>query len=173
MEEIQTLIQKEDIQKRIKQLAQDIQESFNHEDIVVICILKGAFVFCADLVREFNMKTQIDFMAVSSSGNNFESSGNILVKKDIDLPIVGKNVLIVEDIIDTGLTLKHLKQHFENRQCKTVKICTLLNKPSRRVCDLNVDFIGFDIPDEFVVGYGIDYAENYRQLDYIAHVVQK
>lgn len=169
---LKTLISKQQIQTRVIQLAQEIEASFNHQDLVVIGILKGAAVFCSDLIRQIKANTQLDFMVVSSYGNSTNSSGNVIIKKDLELDVKNKNVLIIEDIIDTGITLKHLKTYFENFNCKDIKICTLLNKPSRRICDLKVDFIGFDIPDEFVVGYGIDYAENYRNLPYIAHITK-
>lgn len=172
MGEIKTLITAEAIKTRIKELALAIEKAFNHEELIVVCILKGASIFCSDLVREIKVNTQLDFMIVSSYGNSTQTSGNIIIKKDVELDLQNKNVLIVEDIIDTGLTLMHLKNYFKNFNCKDVKICTLLNKEARRVCKLNVDFVGFEIPDEFVVDYGIDYAENYRNLPYIAHIIE-
>lgn len=163
------LFSKDEIAKKVQELAKQISTDYNKEDeIVVIGVLKGANVFMADIIREIDIPVYIDFMAVSSYGYSTESSGVVRILKDLDLEVAGKHVLIIEDIIDTGLTLKYLTDNLKSRNVKSIKICTLLDKPKRRKCDLNIDYVGFEIPDKFIVGYGIDYAEKYRNLPYIA-----
>lgn len=165
------LFSKEEISEKVKELGKQISKDYNENDeLVIIGILKGASIFMADLIREIDMSVNIDFMAVSSYGNSTESSGTVKIIKDLDLEIEGKHILIVEDIIDTGLTLKYLTNNLKSRKIKDLKICTLLDKPKRRKCDLDIDYIGFEIPDRFIVGYGIDYAEKYRNLPYIASI---
>ena len=160
---------REEIAEKVKDLGKLITEAYKPEDeIVVIGVLKGANVFLGDLIRDINLPVYIDFIAVSSYGSSTESSGVVRILKDLDLDVEGKHILIVEDIVDTGLTLKYLTENFKARNVASLKICTLLDKPKRRKCDLNIDYIGFEIPDEFIVGYGIDYAEKYRNLPYIA-----
>ncbi|HOA80918.1 MAG TPA: hypoxanthine phosphoribosyltransferase, partial [Defluviitaleaceae bacterium] len=141
---------------------------YRGKDLTVIGILKGSNIFMGDLIRKIDIPLQIDFMVVSSYGQSTESSGIVRVIKDLDYSIEGKNILIVEDIIDTGLTLAYLKEILLKRKPQSVKICSLLDKPARRRVDLEVDYIGFETPDEFIVGYGIDYSEKYRNLPYIA-----
>ncbi len=163
------LYTKEEIAQKVRELGAKISQEYKPEDeVVVIGVLKGANVFLGDLIREISFPVYIDFMAVSSYGNSTESSGVVRILKDLDLDIEGKHVLIIEDIVDTGLTLKYLTENLKSRKIAGLKICTLLDKPKRRKCDLNIDYIGFEIPDEFIVGYGIDYAEKYRNLPYIA-----
>lgn len=163
------LYSKELIANKVKELGQKITEAYRPGDeIVVIGVLKGANIFLGDLIREMDIPLYIDFMAVSSYGFSTESSGVVRILKDLDLEVEGKHVLIIEDIVDTGLTLKYLTENIKSRNIASLKICTLLDKPKRRKCDLHIDFIGFEIPDEFIVGYGIDYAEKYRNLPYIA-----
>lgn len=165
----EVLFSKEDIAKKVKELGEIISKDYKeNDDLVIIGVLKGANVFMADLMREITIPVYIDFMAVSSYGYSTESSGIVRILKDLDLEIEGKHVLIIEDIIDTGLTLKYLTDNLKSRNTKSVKICTLLDKPVRRKCDLKVDYMGFEIPDKFIVGYGIDYGERYRNLPYVA-----
>lgn len=166
----ETLLTEEEIKLKVKELGQKIESDFKGEDLLVVGILKGACVFVSDLIRNINLDVNMDFMSVSSYGKATESSGTVKILKDLDVDIEGKNVLIVEDIIDTGLTLKNLFETLKTRNPKSLKLCTLLDKPERRTVDIDVDYIGFVIPDKFIVGYGIDYAEKYRNLPYIGIV---
>ncbi len=159
---------KEKIYAKVQELGKKITEDYNGQEVIIIGVLKGANVFLADLIREIMLPVYIDFMAVSSYGHSTETSGVVRILKDLDMEIEDKHVLIVEDIVDTGLTLKYITSNLKSRGVASLKICTLLDKPSRRKCNLNIDYIGFEIPDEFIVGYGIDYAERYRNLPYIA-----
>lgn len=162
------LFSREIIAKKVKQLGALITNYYpDKDDLIVVGILKGANVFLSDLIREIDVPLHIDFMAVSSYGSSTESSGVVRILKDIEIDLLGKHVLIVEDIVDTGLTLEYITNNILSRQIASVKICSLLNKPSKRKCDVTIDYIGFEIPDVFVVGYGIDYAEKYRNLPYI------
>ena len=158
------LLTREQIASRVKEMGKQIAEDFAGKDMVVICILKGAAVFFVDLIREIDLPMSIDFMAISSYGSATKSSGVVRILKDLDKPINGKDVLIVEDIVDSGMTLSFLKENLLSRGAKSLRICTLLDKPERRRVPLHVDYFGFVIPDEFVVGYGLDYAEKYRNL---------
>ncbi len=160
------LISEEQIRQRVREMAAQITEDFKGEKLTAVCILKGSTVFFADLVRAIDLDVQFDFMIVKSYGGGTESSGNVRFVKDLDESITGKNVLIIEDIIDSGLTLTFLKNNLITRGAKSLKICTLLDKPSRRKAGANitVDYCGFQIPNEFVVGYGLDYDECYRNL---------
>ena len=163
------LLTEKEIRKKVQYLGKQISQDYNKNDeIVVVGVLKGASVFMADLIRQIDIPVYIDFMAVSSYGYSTESSGIVRILKDLDFEIEGRHVLIVEDIIDTGLTLKYLTDNLRSRNVKSLKICTLLDKPERRKCNLDIDYIGFKIPDKFVVGYGIDYGEKYRNLPYVA-----
>ncbi|WP_334292612.1 hypoxanthine phosphoribosyltransferase [Natronincola ferrireducens] len=162
------LYTKEQISCKVKELGQQITRDYNGEEVIVIGVLKGANIFLGDLIREINLPLYIDFMAVSSYGYSTQTSGVVKILKDLDLEVENKHVLIIEDIVDTGLTLKYLTENLRSRKLASLKICTLLDKPSRRKCDLYLDYVGFDIPDEFIVGYGIDYAEKYRNLPFIA-----
>ncbi|MGE7940055.1 hypoxanthine phosphoribosyltransferase [Bacillus paramycoides] len=166
-----TLISETVLQIRIKELALQLENDFKNEEIVLVAVLKGSFIFAADLARQIKNEVTIDFISVSSYGNQTETTGKVKLLKDIDIDISGKNVIIVEDIIDSGLTLHFLEEHFSMHKPKTLKFCSLLDKPERRKVDLNVEYVGFRIPDEFIVGYGIDCAEKYRNLPYIASVV--
>lgn len=158
------LISEEQIKTRVKELAREIEKEFKGEKILLVCILRGSFMFFADLVRELNLEAEIDFMAISTYGSGARSTGKITIVKDIKEDIKGKNVLIVEDIIDSGHTLTYLKQDFLAREPKKLKICSFLDKKERREVEIDGDFIGFDIPNEFVIGYGLDYAEQFRTL---------
>ncbi len=161
------LITKEQLAKRIEELGKKISEDYSGKKILAVGILKGSVVFLSDLIRSIESEVSIDFMTVSSYGNSSQSSGTLTIKKDLDTDISGKDVLIVEDIIDSGVTLSKLKEELEKRNPASLKICTLLNKPERRTVEVDVDYIGFDIPNEFIIGYGLDYAEKYRDLPFV------
>ncbi|MBT2700573.1 hypoxanthine phosphoribosyltransferase [Bacillus sp. ISL-40] len=161
------MISETEIKDRVKQLAEQIESDFNKEAIILIFVLKGSFVFAADLIREMKGEIKIDFISVSSYGDETESTGKVRLLKDLDENITNQNVLVVEDIIDSGLTLQFLRGHLKSHKPKQIKICTLLDKPERRKVELPVDYVGFVIPDEFIVGYGIDYAQKYRNLPHI------
>lgn len=158
----------EALRNKVDELAARITDDYRGKDLLMIGVLKGANVFMCDLMRKITFPIQIDFIAASSYGHSTESSGVVKILKDLDYSIEGKDVLIVEDIIDTGLTLQYLVKNFLSRKPNSVQICTLLDKPERRIANLDVKYAGFQIPDEFIVGYGIDYAEKYRNLPYIA-----
>ena len=168
----EVMISEEQLAQKVSELAKQIEKDFKGEELLVVGILKGASVFVADLIRKINLDVNIDFMSVSSYGNSTESSGTVKILKDLDVNIEGKNVLIVEDIIDSGLTLSNLVATLETRNPKSLKLCTLLDKPQRRKANIFVDYVGFVIEDKFIVGYGIDYAEKYRNLPYIGVVGQ-
>ena len=162
------LITEEEICEAAKRLAAQIEEDYkDEEDIVLVGLLKGSLPFMADLLKHITMMCKIDFMCVSSYGKGTKSTGRVNIIKDLSEPIDDKNVIIVEDIIDSGNTLSFINKYFSAKNAKSVRICTLLNKPSRREVEIDVDYIGFDVPDEFVVGYGLDYQEYYRNLPYI------
>lgn len=164
------MLSEKEIEEKVVELAQRIEKDFEGQDILLVGILKGASVFVADLMRKINLNVNIDFMSVSSYGSGTESSGTVKILKDLDVDIEGKNVLIVEDIIDSGATLRNLYDTLMTRKPKSLKLCTLLDKPQRRKVDIKVDYIGYVIEDKFIVGYGIDYDEKYRNLPYIAIV---
>ncbi|GFI61152.1 hypoxanthine phosphoribosyltransferase [Clostridiales bacterium] len=170
-ERIETLITKEQISKRVNELADQIMKDYSGEELYMVCVLKGGIFFMVDLARKIKGDVLFDFMVVSSYGAGTESSGHIKIKKDLDGNIEGKNVLIVEDIIDSGNTLSQLRKFLLVRNPKSLKICTILDKPSRREVEVPVDYVGFEIPDKFVVGYGLDYDQRYRNLDYIGSVI--
>jgi len=163
-EKLKVLIRRAAIQKRVREVAQQITRDFKGERVHLIGVLKGACIFLSDLVREINLESSIDFIAVSSYGKNKESSGQVRVLKDLDSSIEGLNVILVEDILDTGLTLSYLLRVLEQRKPKSLRVAALLDKPSRRLKPVKGDYVGFTIPNEFVVGYGLDYAERYRNL---------
>lgn len=171
---VETLISREEVQSRIMELAKEINHHYAHahcENLVVVGLLRGSFMFMADLVRLIDVPVEVDFITASSYGSGTESSRDVKILKDLDGEIHGKDVLIVEDIIDTGFTLSKVRDILNLREPRSVAICTLLDKPSRREVDVPVEWVGFAIPDEFVVGYGIDYAQKYRNLDFIGKVV--
>ncbi len=176
------LVPSDEIQRRIAELGQEMSATYNDSDLpLLVCILKGAFVFLADLIRHLQFRHEIDFMEISSYGKRTTSSGVVRILLDLASNIEGRHVIIVEDIVDTGRTLSYILRNFEARNPASVRVATLLNKPSRRELDVPVDFVGFEIPNEFVVGYGLDFAEQYRNLPYIgvlkpqvyAHVLSK
>ena len=156
------LIDEETIQKRVHELAKQISQDYKGKDIIAVCILRGSTLFFADLMKYIEIPVAFEFMSVSSYGSGAVSSGKVNIKYDIQQDIKGKDILIVEDIIDSGITLDRLKSVLEERQPASFNICCLLNKPDRRVKNIDVKYVGFDIPDEFVVGYGLDYNEKYR-----------
>ncbi len=162
------LIEEKELQNKVAELGAKITRDYKGKDLLIICVLKGAVVFLGDLVRKIDLPLDMDFMAVSSYGANTKSSGVVRILKDLDENIEGKHVLIVEDIIDSGLTLAYLIENLKSRGPETVEICTILDKKERRTIDLDIKYIGFQVPDEFVVGYGLDYAEKYRNLPYVA-----
>lgn len=164
----QILFSEEEIAAKVKELGEAITEDYEGKPMMLVGILKGANIFVADLARAIKGKIQIEFMVASSYGNGAVSSGNLKIVKDLQGDLTGKNILLVEDIIDTGLTLSCLKKYLEERGAASVKICTFLDKPEHRITDVEVDYVGFRAPDEFIIGYGIDYAEHYRNLPYIA-----
>ena len=170
MATIDVLISEKEIADKVKAIAKQIEKDYEGEELLVVGILKGASVFVSDLIRNINLDVNIDFMSVSSYGNGTESSGTVRILKDLDVDIANKNVLIVEDIIDSGLTLSNLVKELGIRNPKSLKLCTLLDKPERRTVNIPVDYVGFVIEDKFIVGYGIDWAEKYRNLPYIGSV---
>ncbi|WP_373877219.1 hypoxanthine phosphoribosyltransferase [Propionigenium maris] len=160
----------EQIAVRVKELGAQITADFKdkEEDIIVICLLKGSILFMADLCRSIELPLKMDFMSVSSYGDDFISSREVKIVKDLDENIMGKHVIVVEDIIDSGLTLKKVMKILGNRDPKSISLCTLLNKDARREADVKVQYIGFNIEDEFVLGYGLDYKQEYRNIPYVA-----
>lgn len=164
---LEVLLSEEELQAKIKELGQVISEEYQDKNPLLICVLKGAAPFMADLMKRISIHIEMDFMAVSSYGASTVSSGEVRIIKDLDASVEGRHVIIVEDIIDSGLTLSYLLDLLRRRNAETVKIVTLLDKPMGRKVDLKPDYFGFEVPDEFVVGYGLDYAERYRNLPYI------
>lgn len=156
------------IQERVKELGEEITRDYEGKDLLVVGILKGAFIFMADLVRNIKIPIAIDFMDVSSYGSSTQTSGVVRIMKDLEKSIEGRHVLIVEDIIDSGLTLNYISKNLRSRKAASVKICAFLDKPSRRRAPVKADYLGFSVPDEFIVGYGLDYAEKYRHYPFVA-----
>jgi hypoxanthine phosphoribosyltransferase len=163
----EVLYDSEQIRAKVKELGNKLSRDFEGRNPLVICVLKGAFIFMSDLVKEITIPLEIDFMAVSSYGQSTKSTGVVKIVKDLDTPVEGRDVLIVEDIIDSGLTLSYLIDVLERRNAKSVTVVTLFDKPARRTVELEADYTGFTLPDAFVVGYGLDYAERYRNLPFI------
>ncbi|HTS13273.1 MAG TPA: hypoxanthine phosphoribosyltransferase [Candidatus Limnocylindrales bacterium] len=163
-EKLKVLIRQAAIQKRVREVARRITSDFKGERVHIVGVLKGACIFLSDLVREINLETSIDFIAVSSYGKGKESSGQVRLLKDLDTSIAGLNVILVEDILDTGLTISYLLRILQQRKPATLRIAALLDKPSRRLKDVKGDYVGFTIPNEFVVGYGLDFNERFRNL---------
>ena len=166
-DKISVLISEEDVNKKIKELADQINRDYEGKELHLICILKGGAFFACELAKKLTVPVSLDFMQVSSYGNATSSSGVVRIKKDLDDSMEDKEVLIVEDIIDSGKTLHYLIPVLMKRNPKSIRLCALLNKPDRRDADVRIDYLGFDIPDEFVVGYGLDYVQKYRNLPYI------
>ena len=169
-ERIDVLISEEEVEKRISELGKIISEEYEGKEIHMICVLKGGVFFMCELAKYITVPVTMDFMSVSSYGDETSSSGVVKIVKDLDEPLEGKDVLVVEDIIDSGRTLSYLMEILEKRKPNSMRLCTLLDKPDRRVREVRVDHVGFEIPDEFVVGYGLDYKQRYRNLPYIGIV---
>jgi len=169
-ERVEVLLSEEEVNARIRQIGEQISRDYEGKSIHLICILKGASFFTCELAKRITVPVSMDFMSVSSYGKSSESSGVVKIVKDLDEPLDGKYVLVVEDIVDTGRTLHYLLSLMRSRGAEDVKLCALLDKPERRVVDVKADYTGFRIPDEFVVGYGLDYAQRYRNLPYIGVV---
>ncbi|NLG66300.1 MAG: hypoxanthine phosphoribosyltransferase, partial [Actinobacteria bacterium] len=167
---MEVLISEEQLKARLDELAAEITHDYKDLCPVIVCVLKGAVIFMADLVRRLDFELEIDFMAVSSYGSSTDSSGVVRILKDLDTDIKGRHVLVVEDIIDSGLTLTYLLKNLNSRGPASLEVCTLLNKPSRRKTSLPCRYTGFSIPDAFVIGYGLDYAEQGRNLSFIAEL---
>ncbi|MBC7246247.1 MAG: hypoxanthine phosphoribosyltransferase [Actinobacteria bacterium] len=164
---MKALITREEIHSRVREMAEQITRDYRDRDLVMVGVLKGAFVFMADLTRQVDLPLEVDFVAVSSYGKDTKSSGVVRIVKDLDLDIGGRDVLLVEDIVDTGLTLSYIADMLRQRKPSSLEICALLNKPEARKVDLEVKYCGFDIPMVFVVGYGLDHAERYRHLPFV------
>ena len=164
---LRVLLSEDEIREKVRELGGKITADYKNSNLMLVTVLKGAVVFLADLMRQIDVPAEIDFMVVSSYGSGVKSSGVVKIVKDLDVPLAGKDILIVEDILDSGLTLSYIKELLESRGPRSIRIATLLDKPERRRVPLHVDYSGFTIPDEFVVGYGLDYAEKYRNLPFI------
>lgn len=164
---LRVLLSEDEIREKVRELGGKITADYKNSNLILVTVLKGAVVFLADLMRQIDVPAEIDFMVVSSYGSGVKSSGVVKIVKDLDVPLAGKDILIVEDILDSGLTLSYIKELLESRGPRSIRIATLLDKPSRRKVDLQADYIGFSVPDEFVIGYGLDYDEKYRNLPYI------
>jgi hypoxanthine phosphoribosyltransferase len=164
----ETLIPPDELRARVAEVAAEISRDYEGRDLVMIGILKGAVLFLGDLMRGLSVPCEIDFMAVSSYGSETDSSGVVRILKDLDSSIEGRDVLIVEDIIDSGLTLQYLLRNLRARNPRSLEVCALLTKPERRRVDLPIKYVGFEIPNRFVIGYGLDHAQRYRNLDYVA-----
>ncbi|TNF28561.1 MAG: hypoxanthine phosphoribosyltransferase [Deltaproteobacteria bacterium] len=167
--DLATLIDSETLTKRIGELGEEISRDYEGKDLAVIGILKGSFVFLADLVRAFDIECTVDFLGLSSYGSATTSSGVVKITSDLTTPIEGRDVLVVEDIIDTGLTMRYLLDNLQTRRPNSVRICTLLHKPANARCEVPIHYKGFTIDDHFVVGFGLDYAEKFRNVPYIGY----
>jgi len=162
------LVSEEEINERVKKIAEQINECYAGEEVVFISILKGSFMFTSDLMKHITIDCNIDFMQVSTYGNSSTTSGNFVIKKDVTIDVTGKNVIILEDILDTGYTMKNLIEYFKIKHVKTLRIATMIDKPKRRREDVVADYVGYTMSDDsFIVGYGLDYAQKYRNLPYI------
>ena len=167
---INVLISEADVDKRIQELGDQISKDYEGKEIHLICVLRGGSFFMCELAKRITVPVSLDFMSVSSYGNDTKSSGAVKIVKDLDDSIQGKDVLVVEDIIDSGRTLSYLLEMLKDRKPNSLKLCTLLDKPERRVVDVDIDYTAFQVPDQFIVGYGLDYAQKYRNLPYIGVV---
>ncbi len=169
-EKVKVMIDEEKVEKRIKEIGRQISEDYAGRHVHLICVLKGGVFFMCELAKRISVPVSMDFMSVGSYGDGTSSSGVVRIAKDLDEPLEGKDVIVVEDIIDSGRTLSYLLDVLARRHPASMKLCTLLDKPDRRVKEVKVDYTGFEIPDKFVVGYGLDYAQKYRNLPYIGIV---
>ena len=168
----ETLVSREDLRRRVAELGAEISRDYEGRDLVMVGVLKGAVLFLADLMRSIDVPCEVDFMAVSSYGSQTDSSGVVRILKDLDASIQGRDVLIVEDIIDSGLTLQYLMRNLRAREPATLEVCSLLTKPERLRVDLSPRYVGFEIPNRFAIGYGLDHAQRYRNLEYVAALDQ-
>ncbi|MGN0431920.1 MAG: hypoxanthine phosphoribosyltransferase [Lachnospiraceae bacterium] len=169
-EHVRVLLTEQEVNDRIREIGEQISRDYAGKEIHLICVLKGGSFFMCELAKRITVPVSLDFMSVSSYGGGTMSSGVVKIIKDLDEPVRGKHVLVVEDIVDSGRTLSYLMEMLKERGAESLRLCTLLNKPERRVVDVKVDYTCFDIPDEFVVGYGLDYAQKYRNLPYVGVV---
>ena len=169
-ERVKVLLTEEEVDKRIRELGEQISKDFEGEEVHLVCVLRGSVFFTCELAKRITLPVSIDFMSASSYGSDTISSGKIKIVKDLEDSLMEKNVIVVEDIVDTGRTLSYLLKLLSERKPKSLRLCTLLDKPERRVAEVNVEYTGFQIPDEFVVGYGLDYDQKYRNLPYIGIV---
>ena len=170
---VEVLISREKVEARIAELAKEIEKDYAGKNLVCVGLLKGSVMFMSDLIKSVNLDSRIDFMKVSSYGSGTDSTGVVKILKDVDLDLAGKDVLIVEDIIDTGLTIVNVKDFLSKKNPNSIKVCTLLDKPSRRKVQVEGEYVGFEIPDEFVVGYGLDLDEKYRNIPFVGKFVKK
>ena len=161
------LLSEEELHAKVAEMGAQVTQDYEGKNLLLVTVLKGAVIFLADLMREIKQPAEIDFMVVSSYGSGVKSSGVVKIVKDLDINLEGKDILIVEDILDSGMTLDYIKNILQDRNPASIRICTLLDKPARRKVDLQADYVGFTIPDDFVIGYGLDYDEKYRNLPYI------
>jgi hypoxanthine phosphoribosyltransferase len=166
------LVQPDDLKQKVRDLGEQISADYGDRDLLLVCVLKGAVFFLADLMRHIDIPCEVDFMAVSSYGSETDSSGVVRILKDLDRPIAGRDVLIVEDIVDSGLTLQYLMRNLGAREPASLEVCALLTKPERRKVELPTRYVGFEIPDKFAIGYGLDYVERYRNLPYVAALTE-
>jgi len=170
VERVSVMISEEEINKRARELGEKISRDYEGKTLHLVCILKGGSFFMCELAKRITIPVTVDFMCVSSYGNNTETSGDVRIVKDLEQSIEGKDVMVIEDIVDTGITLSYLLTNLGNRHPASLSLCTLLDKPSGRKTDVKVDYTGFEVPDAFIVGYGLDYAQKYRNLPYIGVV---
>ncbi len=169
-EHVDILLSEQEVDQRIQEIGEQISEDYAGKEVHLVCVLKGGSFFMCELAKRITVPVTLDFMSVSSYGSSTKSSGVVKIVKDLDEPLKDKNVIVVEDIVDSGRTLSYLLEMLRDRHPTSLRLCTLLDKPERRVVDVNVDYTGFNIPDEFVVGYGLDYDQRYRNLPYIGIV---
>jgi hypoxanthine phosphoribosyltransferase len=167
------LVQPDDLKRKVREIGQQISADYAERDLLLVCVLKGAVFFLADLMRHIDIPCEVDFMAVSSYGSETDSSGVVRILKDLDRPIAGRDVLIIEDIVDSGLTLQYLLRNLGAREPNSLEVCALLTKPDRRKVELPTRYVGFEIPDKFAIGYGLDVAERYRNLPYVAALTEE
>ncbi|MBR5155086.1 MAG: hypoxanthine phosphoribosyltransferase [Clostridia bacterium] len=164
------LIDEPALDKRVGEIAEQINNEFAGEKVIIVGVLKGSFMFMSDLIKKINLDTEVYFLKAESYGRGTETSGEVKITKDIETDINGENVIVVEDIIDSGFTMREVFKLLSARNPKALKLCSCLSKPDRRECEITIDYLGFEIPDEFVIGYGLDYAEKYRNLPYIGYI---
>lgn len=169
-DKISVMISEQEVDQRIQEIGGQISKDYEGQQVHLVCVLRGGSFFMCELSKRITIPVTLDFMSVSSYGNDTKSSGVVKIVKDLDDPLKDKHVIVIEDVVDSGRTLSYLMEMLKKREPKSLKLCTLLDKPSRRVVDVHVDYTGFEIPDKFVVGYGLDYAQKYRNLPYIGVV---